>query len=637
MLVRSSLNDCTAKVVILYEFANDFVRFIKRSALNRDTLARRRSRMHSQPSPTLRIQHFVLGALALVLGDDLLHDLDDGHVVEGVGGFEETGFVGAGFLVVVLADGGDHDLGMVGGLGLLGIVEDLFVELLAIAEAGELYLHVLGTGELDHALGEVDDADGSAHIEDEDLAALAHGAGLEDELAGFGDEHEEADDVGMGDGDGTALADLLLEDGDDGAVAAEDIAEAGGDELGDALDTPLDNGLVERLAVDLADALAAPHDIGGVDGLVGGDHHELAGAVLDGEVGNHARTIYIVLHGNAGVVFHHGDVLIGSGMEDVVGVVGSEDALHVPGIGDAADDGLALDIGEATGHHETYVVHGGLGLVDENHRGGTEEGYLTYHLGTDGACSTGDKDDLTTELGSDGIQIDLYLLARQKVFDIDLAEVAVGELGTTVPLLGGGHHHHLDTCGEEGIDHGGVLTEELALEGRHEEGLDTEPLHGIGNALAIGVDLLAHQRSVLHLIGIGDEGYEAILLVLDGGDAIGKADTTGLGTVDGYGSGIVDTEIVEQALHEEALEPHQKGGYQEGDGDTQDIGHKQHRRGEQPRDQHHKQRTDHGGKHDMIKVYKRGVTYDARVGTEHTERNYKQQHRNQGASRDKRQ
>lgn len=32
MLVRSSLIDCTAKVVILYEFANDFVRFVIRGA-----------------------------------------------------------------------------------------------------------------------------------------------------------------------------------------------------------------------------------------------------------------------------------------------------------------------------------------------------------------------------------------------------------------------------------------------------------------------------------------------------------------------------------------------------------------------------------------------------------------------------
>ena len=144
------------------------------------------------------IQRFVLGAAALILGDDGLHELDDSHVVEGVRGFEQGGLVAAGLVVVVLTHGGNHNLGMVRGLGLLGIVEHLLVEFLAIAQAGELYLYALCTGETDHALGEVDDADGGAHIEHEDLTALAHGTGLEDEFAGLGDEHEETDDIGVG-------------------------------------------------------------------------------------------------------------------------------------------------------------------------------------------------------------------------------------------------------------------------------------------------------------------------------------------------------------------------------------------------------------------------------------------------------
>ena len=471
---------------------------------------------------------------------------------------------------------------MVGGLGLLGIVEDLFVELLAIAEAGELYLDVLCSGELDHALGEVDDADGGAHVEDEDLAALAHGTGLEDELAGFGDEHEEADDVGVGDGDGTALADLLLEDGDDRAVAAEDIAEAGGDELGDALDTALDDGLVERLAVDLTDALAATHDVGGVDGFVGGDHDELEGAILDGEVGHDARAIYVVLNGDAGIVFHHGDVLVGGGMEDVVGTVGGEEGLHVGGIGDAADDGLAMDVGELTGHHEADVVHGGLGLVDEDHRGGLVDGYLTDHLGADGAGSTGDEDDMITELGTDGGHVDLDLLAGKEVFDVDLAEVAVGELGLAIPLLGSGHHHDLDACGEELVDHGGVLTEELALEGRHEEGLDAEACHGLGDAFAVGVDALAHEGGVLHVVGVGDEGHELELLRTGRGEAVGQTDATSLGAIDGDGGGIVEVEAVVEALDEQALGPHQQGGDEEGDADAEPVGDEEQRRGDDP-------------------------------------------------------
>ena len=60
---------------------------------------------------------------------------------------------------------------------------------------------------------------------------MSHGAGLENQSAGFGDEHEITYDVGVGDGDRTSLANLFLEDGNDGAVGAQDVTKSGGDEL----------------------------------------------------------------------------------------------------------------------------------------------------------------------------------------------------------------------------------------------------------------------------------------------------------------------------------------------------------------------------------------------------------------------
>ena len=170
--------------------------------------------------------------LALVFGDDLLHLADDGHIIVGEGEAMKLLFVLEGLLIGIFANSCHLDLRMDGGLGLLGIIEDLLIELLAITQAGELDLDVLGTREVYHTLCEVGDAYGLAHVEDEDFTTLAHRASLEDELACFGDEHKEADDVWMGDGDGTSLAYLLTEDGDDRAVAAEDVAETSGDELG---------------------------------------------------------------------------------------------------------------------------------------------------------------------------------------------------------------------------------------------------------------------------------------------------------------------------------------------------------------------------------------------------------------------
>lgn len=138
---------------------------------------------------------------------------------------------------------------MYGRYGVLLGSKEFLVEFLAIAKAGEFYLDVLSTGEGYHALSQIDYLDRLAHVKDEDLASVAHGAGFEYETAGFGDEHKVADDVGMGDFDRAAFLDLLTEDWDDGAVASQDVAETCGDELGGLLMA------VESLTVDLADAL----------------------------------------------------------------------------------------------------------------------------------------------------------------------------------------------------------------------------------------------------------------------------------------------------------------------------------------------------------------------------------------------
>ena len=60
-------------------------------------------------------------------------------------------------------------------------------------------------------MGEVDDFDGFAHIDEVDFASIAHAAGVDDELGGFGDGHEVTGYLFVGDGDGAAKADLVAE------------------------------------------------------------------------------------------------------------------------------------------------------------------------------------------------------------------------------------------------------------------------------------------------------------------------------------------------------------------------------------------------------------------------------------------
>ena len=56
----------------------------------------------------------------------------------------------------------------------------------------------------------------------------------------------------------------------------------------------------ERLYVDLGQALGAAHDVGGVDGLVGGDHDHLPHAILHALVGHLAGAANVNPHGLAG-------------------------------------------------------------------------------------------------------------------------------------------------------------------------------------------------------------------------------------------------------------------------------------------------------------------------------------------------
>lgn len=187
--------------------------------------------------------------LAFKFWDNFLHELDDSHVIEAFGEFVELYLVLEGEVVRVFTHLGDHNLWVMGWLGVLLGGKELLEEFLTIAKAGELYLYVLSSREGYHALGKIDNLDGFAHVEDEDLASLAHGACFKYKAASLWDEHEVADDVGMGNFDRTAILDLLAEDRNNASVAAEDVAETSGDELGGLL------MVVESLTVDFTDTL----------------------------------------------------------------------------------------------------------------------------------------------------------------------------------------------------------------------------------------------------------------------------------------------------------------------------------------------------------------------------------------------
>ena len=214
----------------------------------------------------LFVQLFVDGVVGFVFGDDVLHLAYCLHIVKMLGDVDEFINVLGDFLIVILTNLGNTDLLMESGFGALEFVKNFFIEFLSRTETCELDLYILRTGELDHTFGKIGNLHGLAHVEDEDFTAITLRTGLEYELTSLGDEHEETYNTLVGDSDGTAVANLLPEEGNDRAVGAQHITEAGGDELGSSRRTAhLSRGdethLVGEIRQERAESLA-------FDGLV---------------------------------------------------------------------------------------------------------------------------------------------------------------------------------------------------------------------------------------------------------------------------------------------------------------------------------------------------------------------------------
>src|SRR5581483_4260881 len=290
-------------------------------------------------------------------------------------------------VVVDRGAGGTHDLRVRGRAHLLALVPEHLVDLLAGEDAREddRHLVLVATGQPDHLLREVEDADRLAHVQHVDLAPAAHRARLDDERRRLRDRHEEARHLGMTDRDGAAALDLPPEDRDHGAGRAEHVAEADGDEAGRHV---LAQG--ERLDDPLAHGLRLAHDVHGVRGLVGRDEDEPVDASFDRRLDEVARAEDVVRDRLQRVRLEHADVLVRGGVEDDLGPVALEDLPHLRPVaavrehGDgggevALVDELALDLEERR-----------LTLLDEDEPRGAEPGELPAELRADRAAGAAD-------------------------------------------------------------------------------------------------------------------------------------------------------------------------------------------------------------------------------------------------------
>ena len=433
---------------------------------------------HSLPEAQLFIiffhQFFILpvlddglGAVGVIGAHDGSHAVTDGLFPIRIGGFHQAGELPQE-LVVVKADGLTDVDQLVVGLGesLLGH-ELLFIELLARAETGilDLDIHIrLPAGEADHVAGQGVDLHWGTHVEDEDLAPMGIGTGQHHKAHGLGDGHEIADNIRMGDRDGAALFNLLPENRNDGSVGAQDVAEADGDELGlhaaedlagsvavgvlfpdvgeELGDIGRAAGLdlgVEGLDHHLADALGGAHDVGRVHGLVGGNEDKALAAMDHGGVGSLIRSDRVVLDGLTGRILHEGDVLVGRGVIDDLGMVLLKDLEHAPAVADGTDQGHEVEVRILLAQFQLDGVGVVLIDIEDNQLLRVVPRDLAAELRTDGPAAACHEDDLAVDKVIDLMKVGGDGLAAQKVLDGDVLELRDGNLAGDQLIHAGEH------------------------------------------------------------------------------------------------------------------------------------------------------------------------------------------------------
>ena len=303
----------------------------------------------------------------------------------------------------------------------LFVHEELLVELLAWAETYVLDLDVDirgQSGESDQVPGHVVDLHRLPHVEDEDLAALRVVRRLEHQGDGLRDGHEVADDPLVGDGHWTAFCDLLLEERDDRAVGAEDVAEADRDEVG------LRVLPVHHLDDHLTDTLRGPHDVRRVHGLIRGDQDEALHAGVGCGTGGFQGAHDVVLDRFVRAHLHERHVLMCGCMEDHVRLVllhHTADAVRVPA---GADEGHEVQLRVL--HEELLLDAVSIVLVnvedDELLRLVACD--LTAELRADRSATAGDEDGLSLDHAEDFFVVDLDRFTAEEVEDVDVTELA---------------------------------------------------------------------------------------------------------------------------------------------------------------------------------------------------------------------
>ena len=320
---------------------------------------------------------------------------------------------------------------------MLALHEQLLIELFTGPQADFLDFNIpigLQAGQADKVLRQGENPHRLPHVQHHNLTGLGNGTGFHHQRCRLGDGHKVADNPPVGDGDGAALLNLLLEQGHHGAIGAQHVAEPHGAELGLGILPALENHLTEPLG--------SAHEVGGIHRLVGGNHHELLCAVLLCSPHHMVGAENVVLHRFGGAFLHEGHVLMGRRMEHHLGTVIVKELVNPLLFPDGGN--LHPEVqGVAVFPQQLLLDVIGIVLVNvqDNQLPGVMPGNLPAQLAADGAAAAGDQHHLAGEKFGNRLRIQLHRSSAQQVLNGHVLHLGQAHL-TVYQLVQSRQHPH---------------------------------------------------------------------------------------------------------------------------------------------------------------------------------------------------
>ena len=224
---------------------------------------------------------------------------------------------------------------------------------------------------------------------------------LEHQGYGFGDRHEVADDPFICDGHRPAFCDLLLEERDHAAVAAQHVSEPDGHEVGVGL-------AVHHLHYHLAQTLGRAHDIGRVHGLVGRDKDEFFNPGCCRSLRYFIGSFNVVFDRLVRAVLHERHMFMRGGVEDDIRMIFLHDALHASCVAHGSDQRHQVELRTCP----LQLLLDGVGVVlidiEDDQHPRIRLGDLPAELAADGTAAARHQDGLSFQGRQDLFVIYFY-------------------------------------------------------------------------------------------------------------------------------------------------------------------------------------------------------------------------------------